>query len=370
MTTRIQNFKIYYPSAEYDQTAKHSCEEECILVLIHGLNGNLLTWTPNLGPALAKQTNMKVVTYDQPCYGRNPLPFNQIDDLLELQAKQQIELEQQKQKYQNDDDDDQQQQKSEQKQQQQVSALRLDETKMLQELETIMKPQNLAVELLKLLQALNIVDSENFSPKYVKKPFIHVFGQSFGGKTAITFADRYPHLVASLSIGDIGICPSQKYTIETARLLAVEYFSNHMDRFPDEESVKSYIQSVFGSDGGGGDDIGKKSQYDPSKDQWISLVRPHVGYIHDFLSRKIDLRDAWADYEGPVLAIRAGDAYTCLSDQEWNLMKDLRRQSQPEQDNQFITPSADGHHGVYRSHEDLFLSIYSNFILKHSYNNK
>lgn len=143
--------------------------------------------------------------------------------------------------------------------------------------------------------------------------------------------------------------------------------------------MTNYVHSVFG--GEGGDDVGKKYDivFDAQERAYRSLVRPHVGFIHDFLSRKCDLSDAWADFEGPVCVFRAGDSFTCLSDDEWRLMKSLRKESEDKKrkstnddDDEnnltnvdlFVTPSADGHHGVYRSHPELFISIYSDFLRK------
>ena len=355
MTERIQNFKIY--ESKKDSESK---QQQHYLILIHGLNGNLLTWTPTLAPTLAKETGMTVITLDQPCYGKNPLPFKSIDELLDPSSTEN-----------------------------QKSAV----DAMLSSLETVMRPPNLAIELHKLLCALNILphqqhqnqnqnpqqdspstttmtlrEEENFYKSNKIAPFLHIFGQSFGGKTAVCFAERYPFLVASLALGDIGICPCAKYDIDTARQLATNSFVHHIEYFPDEPSAKNYVHSVFG--GEGGDDVGKKFEFDLKSRGFVSLVRPHVGFIHDFLSRKCDLRDAWAEFEGPVCVFRAGDTFTCLSDSEWRLMKDLRKSRKDDDDDDekvddlFVTPSADGFHGVYRSHPELFVSIYSEFLKK------
>eukprot|EP00759_Apiculatamorpha_spiralis_P016573 PhF_6_TR22716/c0_g1_i1/m.32361 len=282
----ITFYKVFTPCVPSSNSSE-------MIVLIHGLNGNSLTWNDVAQP-LSDSTGLPVFTFDQPGHGHN----------ADIPAES---------------------------------------------LEAAMQPKALAKALHEVL-----VRTTTNTMRF------HVFGQSYGSRTAVAFAALYPKVTLSVALGDIGIkpCPTRNY--EAAWRLSNESRAKHPPRnFETEEECIEYVSR----DGPGGDNYTRK--YCKEEDgTFRALVRPYVGYVHEYICRNVDLSAMWEDFEGHTLVLRANREKSCIGDDEWGLMQELRRENGIEKGRivQFIRTVGD--HGVHRSHPVDWVNLYSAFLLK------
>lgn len=302
-------------------------EERCAIILCHGLTGNWRTFS-EVAPPLCARTRMPVLMFDQTAHGENSVA---------------------------------------------------DRFKDLAALESALSPDQLARDLMARLLDIGLVtdssaaannktDNNNNGKKTRTK--LILFGQSYGTKTCLAFADRYSSLVAAVGLGDLGCRKNPKRGVSDGDYmqLAVAALAKHTEYVDSEEEVRAYLNEVRAETG---DDISRKfvkeeiqdeqqqqqqgavdtpAAATPRRHRHRILVRPHVGWLHEGLCRKSDFVDTVADIDvvPRLLVLRADDEFTCLSDDEVALMKELRHSAGAKRDLFVTVPGAQ--HGVHRSH--------------------
>ena len=191
-TPRVTSYRFIVPPQLADERTHNE-----FIVLVHGINGSMQTWLPEVVVNLAKACSMPCLIYDVAGHGENE----------ELLASSTTTL-----------------------------------TKEGEHLEQALRPVRLAKDLKELIDVtLGLWSS---------KLHLHLFGQSFGSRTVLTFAEYFPERVASLSLGDIGVCPCPRRTLEGCRELVAKASAKHRDVWPDEESLRAYLSEENLSEGG------------------------------------------------------------------------------------------------------------------------